>query len=89
MGHAVVSAKQVYPHPVFSVSRALPNATLTIAPMKKFTLSKAIRNDQPAETVTPTVPYGLPLKGSVVELRRAWRGYEKGRLKAAFLFDDN
>jgi len=39
----------------------------------------ALRNDQPTETVTPTVPYGSPLKGSVVELRRAWRGYEKGR----------
>nr|DAH80426.1 MAG TPA: Small acid-soluble spore protein P family [Caudoviricetes sp.] len=48
--------------------------------MKKFTLSKAIRNDQPTETVTPTVPYGSPLKGSVVELRRAWRGYGKGHL---------
>ncbi|MCH0622211.1 hypothetical protein KW894_28285, partial [Klebsiella pneumoniae] len=47
---------------------------------EKFTLSKAIRNDQSAKTVTPTVPYGSPLKGSVVELRRAWRGYEKGRL---------
>ncbi|POU71673.1 hypothetical protein C3387_24350 [Leclercia sp. LSNIH6] len=34
----------------------------------------ALRNDQPTETVTPTVPYGSPLKGSVVELRRAWRG---------------
>jgi len=33
----------------------------------------ALRNDQPTETVTPTVPYGSPLKGSVVELRRAWR----------------
>lgn len=79
MGHAVVSAKLVYPHPVFYVSRALSNARLTIVPMKKFTLSKAIRNDQPTETVTLTVPYGSPLKGSVVELRRAWRGLKQKR----------
>lgn len=45
MGHAVVSAKRVSPHPVFYVSRALSNARLTIAPKKKFTLSKAIMND--------------------------------------------
>ncbi|HAS1812586.1 TPA: hypothetical protein I4G78_23865 [Enterobacter hormaechei subsp. xiangfangensis] len=39
----------------------------------------ALRNDQPTETVTPTVPYGSPLKGSVVELRRAWRGLKQKR----------
>lgn len=33
----------------------------------------ALRNDQPTEIVTLTIPYGSPLKGSVVELRRAWR----------------
>ena len=32
------------PHPVLSVSRALSNAIKTIALMKKYTLSKAIRN---------------------------------------------
>lgn len=35
--------------------------------------------DQPTETVTLTVPYSSLLKSSVVELRRAWRGYEKAR----------
>lgn len=27
----------------------------------------ALRNDQPTETVTLTIPYGSPLKGSVVK----------------------
>ncbi|HHP2699108.1 TPA: hypothetical protein ACR8TU_004528, partial [Enterobacter hormaechei] len=35
MGHAVVSAKLVSPHPVFYVSRALSNATLSIASGEK------------------------------------------------------
>ncbi|EPT9828981.1 hypothetical protein ACVTWY_005451, partial [Escherichia coli] len=43
----------------------------------------ALRNDQPTETVTPTVPYGSPLKGSVVDMRRAWRRYKKGPQKRA------
>ncbi len=45
MGHAVVSAKRVYTPPSVISIESIIKCHKTIALMKKFTLSKAIRND--------------------------------------------
>lgn len=45
MGHAVVSAKRVYTPPSVISIESIIECQFTIAPKKKFTLSKAIRND--------------------------------------------
>ncbi|MBK2568052.1 hypothetical protein FBF54_02165 [Klebsiella pneumoniae] len=53
----------------FTSTTALRAFFLKIPNIVTFLLAgePALRNDQPTETVTLTIPYGSPLKGSVVK----------------------